>query len=106
MFDTRKIKNALFAKSCSVSLMVAALVSSGQGTFIYDQQSGDESTANGPSLAIQAFPPFGQSFTSVHGELLFMRRLAVGIARSVRKLEPVDLKGVFVGVRTRQNLGV
>ena len=27
-------------------------------------------------------------------------------SRSVRKLEPVDLKGVFVGVRTRQNLGV
>jgi hypothetical protein len=26
--------------------------------------------------------------------------------RSVRKLEPVDLKGVFEGVRTRQNLGV
>jgi PEP-CTERM motif len=73
MFDTRKIKNALFAKSCSVSLMVAALVSSGQGTIIYDQQSADENSGGGGFLKIQSYQPIGQSFTPANSSIGFVR---------------------------------
>jgi hypothetical protein len=73
MFETRKIKNALLAKSCSVSLMIPALVSSGQGTFIYDQQSADESAGGGGFVTIQSNQPLGQSFTPTNSSVGFIR---------------------------------
>jgi hypothetical protein len=57
---------ALFVFGISISIRA-------QGTFIYDQQSGDESIANGASVAIQAFPPLGQSFTPTNASVGFVR---------------------------------
>ena len=45
----------------------------GQGTFIYDQQSADETTGGGASVAIQDNQPLGQSFTSTNSAVGFIR---------------------------------
>ena len=72
MFAAQKIgsRKLYWLLLTGLSLTLGA---AGQGTFIYDQQSGDESTGNGPSLAIQAFPPFGQSFTPLNSTIGFVR---------------------------------
>jgi hypothetical protein len=43
--------------------MVSALAASGQGTFIYDQQSATNRSLSGGGLPFQAEQPAGQSFT-------------------------------------------
>jgi hypothetical protein len=53
--------------------MFAALVASGQGTFIYDQQSATELSGGGSSGQIQAYQPIGQSFTPAISSVGFIR---------------------------------
>ena len=50
------------------------VMASGQGTtFIYDQQSADESTISGASATIQTAQPIGQSFTPAFSSVEFVR---------------------------------
>ena len=58
---------------CSISLIFAALASSAQGTFIYDQQSADESSGGGVFFVFQSFQPIGQSFTPTNSSVGFIR---------------------------------
>lgn len=52
---------------------MAAASALGQGTFIYDQQSSDESVPGGSGGGIQAYQPMGQSFTPSLSSVGFVR---------------------------------
>jgi hypothetical protein len=45
----------------------------GQGAFIYDQQSANETTGGGGAVAIQVNEPIGQSFTPALSSVGFIR---------------------------------
>jgi hypothetical protein len=57
----------------SIGLIFVALVSGAQGTFIYDQQSADESSGGGGFFAIQSNQPIGQSFAPTNSSIGFIR---------------------------------
>ena len=68
----------------------------GQGTFVYDQQSGDESTLIGAVTTIQSHQPIGQSFTP--------STTAVGFIRlSLNDATPGNSAGATVFVNLRAN---
>jgi hypothetical protein len=50
-----------------------ALTAHGQGTFVYDQQSSDESLPGEAVAGIQAYQPIGQSFTPALSAVGFIR---------------------------------
>jgi hypothetical protein len=80
----------------SYFLVLAACSVCGQGTFTYDQQSANESAANGASVAIQAFQPFGQSFSPTNSSVGFIR---LNLADN----NPGNGLGAIVGVNLRSN---
>jgi hypothetical protein len=54
-------------------LMSVGFLACGQGTFIYDQQSADESAGGGGAQGIQAYQPIGQSFKPALSLVGFVR---------------------------------
>ena len=56
-----------------LTLFSLSLHAYGQGTFIYDQQSADESTGGGAGYFIQTNQPIGQSFTPNLSSVGFVR---------------------------------
>ncbi len=63
MLAAKEIPRARFAKAYFTGLLLASLTASGQGEFIYDQQSStNEAYPPGQTQEIQPYQPFGQSF--------------------------------------------
>jgi hypothetical protein len=75
MFAARKSRYVRLVETFFLSLMFAALAASGQGTFIYDQQSADESSGGGGFVTIQSNQPLGQSFIPTNSSIGFIRLL-------------------------------
>src|SRR5882672_1048303 len=73
MFVSRKSKCVPSVEPCFLTLMLAGLVAYGQDTFTYDQQSSNETTNGGKTMAIQANEPIGQSFTAALSSVGFIR---------------------------------
>jgi hypothetical protein len=61
-----------------VVFLLMIVLAYGQGTFVYDQQSADESTGGGTTVGIQGNQPLGQSFTPTFSSVGFVR-LNVGV---------------------------
>ena len=66
---------AAFQESTLLPLIAVLIPTLGytQGTFVYDQQSSDETYLGGASVGIRAGQPFGQSFTPVLSSVGFIR---------------------------------
>jgi hypothetical protein len=57
----------------AVVFTLLAPLASGQGTFVYDQQSADENAGGGAAIGIQASQPLGQSFIPTMSSVGFIR---------------------------------
>src|SRR6266404_1497869 len=68
--------------SIPAALSYAALAACGQGTFVYDQQSADESTGGGGVSVIQSNQPLGQSFTPSLSSVGFIRLFLIDGVRN------------------------
>jgi hypothetical protein len=62
-----------YTGTLSMAVLLLALQSRAQGTFVYDQQSSDESFIAGTGIGIQTFSPMGQSFTPALPTIGFAR---------------------------------
>jgi hypothetical protein len=88
--------------SASVALLLA-LSASGQGTFIYDQQSATEGSGGGVTTIIQDYQPMGQSFVPSLGSIGFVRldvsdsRLGFGGATLYVNLRADSITGQVLG---------
>jgi hypothetical protein len=72
MFAAQKIGGRKLYWLLLIALSLALSVA-GQGTFIYDQQSADETAGGGAGVGIQAYQPTGQSFTPAITTVGFIR---------------------------------
>ena len=61
------------SKAARLAIAFASASAFGQGTFIYDQQSADETTGGGVGGLIQSFVSIGQSFTPTLSSVGFIR---------------------------------
>ena len=58
---------------CALAFLSLLPLARGQGIFIYDQQSANESSGGGGFIAIQSNQPIGQSFTPTNSSIGFIR---------------------------------
>jgi len=59
--------------SIQIAILLAACSACGQGTFVYDQQTGNKSMPGETASPIQANEPIGQSFTPSLAGVGFIR---------------------------------
>jgi hypothetical protein len=76
--ECMKTRNLLFMKTQLLQKVLIVwlsvpLVASAQGTFVFDQQSSDESNGGSGGTTIQNFQPMGQSFTPSLNGIGFVR---------------------------------
>jgi hypothetical protein len=72
------MKNQFMATfALTLLILLLPICSFGQGTFLYDQQSSDESNFGAAGIGIQSDQPAGQSFTPLLSSVGFIR-LSVG----------------------------
>jgi len=70
--DPSKQTQVILLTICTAVFLIAQSCL-GQGTFIYDQESANETTRGGQSGVIQANQPIGQSFTPALSAIQFVR---------------------------------